>query len=72
MKSLLIADFAANVSFLGRTWSDGASVWMNWSAAGFRVRFSGKTLKARFAAPELRLACRPAEPSGRKRETRCT
>lgn len=63
MRALHITDFAANVSFLGRTWSDGESVWMNWSAAGFRVRFSGKTLKARFAVrKEQMVAPFPTEP----------
>lgn len=51
MKTLKIEDFGAHLTLLGRNWTDGSgTLWFNWSAAGFRLRFAGKTLKARLIA----------------------
>lgn len=56
-KMILVPEFDGVVAFEGRSWTDAekSTVWFNWSAAGFRVRFTGKTLKARFAVREEKL-----------------
>ncbi len=51
MKTLKISDFGTYLTLLGRSWQDDkGTLWFNWSAAGFRVRFSGAKLKAKLIA----------------------
>ena len=51
MKNLKCVEFDRTVTALGRTLiGENGVLWFNWPAAGFRLRFTGKTLKARFAA----------------------
>lgn len=52
MITLNWSGFASNISFLGRTWIHDEIAWFNWSASGFRVRFTGKTLTADIVSRE--------------------
>lgn len=54
MKRISVPEFEGSAVFMGRSWTDTerTAVWFNWSASGFRVRFHGTTLKARFVVRE--------------------